>query len=449
MSATFAGSHPRVLLVNPWIHDFAAYDFWAKPLGLLTLGGYLRTAGADVSLLDLTDACSPYLPANRRPRRKVGGHGKFVAQRLPRPKQLPFINRFFRRYGLPPELAAAALQNRPEPDAVLVGSMMTYWYGGVVETIALLRARWPRVPVLLGGVYATLCPDHARRVSGADEVLIGDARAVWPRLAARLGLAWPEHDPASPPLPVHDLYAGADSAALLTSRGCPLDCPYCGIRLLAPDFVRYSLPRVEREIRFLARNLGIVDLALYDDAFLLDRPRALQIMARIAGLKPPVRLHAAAGLSCRGIDAEVARAMKHAGFATLRLGLETADPRRQRELGGKVTNDDFERAVAALLTAGFLHEQIGVYILAGLPGQHRVEVEKSVDKVLSLGLGPHLAEYSPVPGSSLFAAAQAGSRFDLTDPLFQNPTLLPAAESDLTPAALLEIKARIAKGIGG
>ena len=37
---------PHILLVNPWIHDFAAYDFWAKPLGLLTLGGILRRARA-------------------------------------------------------------------------------------------------------------------------------------------------------------------------------------------------------------------------------------------------------------------------------------------------------------------------------------------------------------------------------------------------------------------
>ncbi|MFQ5628541.1 MAG: hypothetical protein ACE5I1_07255 [bacterium] len=26
---------PTFLLVNPWITDFAAYDFWSKPLGLL------------------------------------------------------------------------------------------------------------------------------------------------------------------------------------------------------------------------------------------------------------------------------------------------------------------------------------------------------------------------------------------------------------------------------
>ena len=39
---------PHILLVNPWIHDFAAYDFWAAPLGLLEHGGYVarpRCAG--------------------------------------------------------------------------------------------------------------------------------------------------------------------------------------------------------------------------------------------------------------------------------------------------------------------------------------------------------------------------------------------------------------------
>jgi len=32
----------RILLVNPPIHDFAAYDFWLRPYGLLTVAGQLR-----------------------------------------------------------------------------------------------------------------------------------------------------------------------------------------------------------------------------------------------------------------------------------------------------------------------------------------------------------------------------------------------------------------------
>ena len=40
---------PHILLVNPWIHDFAAYDFWAKPLGLLILAAVLRGQGCSVA----------------------------------------------------------------------------------------------------------------------------------------------------------------------------------------------------------------------------------------------------------------------------------------------------------------------------------------------------------------------------------------------------------------
>ncbi|MGI9568270.1 MAG: B12-binding domain-containing radical SAM protein, partial [Desulfobulbia bacterium] len=50
---------PHALLVNPWIHDFAAYDFWAKPLGLLTLAALLRRHGYIVSYIDCLDRFHP------------------------------------------------------------------------------------------------------------------------------------------------------------------------------------------------------------------------------------------------------------------------------------------------------------------------------------------------------------------------------------------------------
>ena len=36
---------PRILLVNPPIYDFSAYDFWLKPYGLLRVAGYTARAG--------------------------------------------------------------------------------------------------------------------------------------------------------------------------------------------------------------------------------------------------------------------------------------------------------------------------------------------------------------------------------------------------------------------
>ena len=43
--------YPRILLVNPPVYDFAAYDFWLKPYGLLTVAGYIR-GRADFALFD-------------------------------------------------------------------------------------------------------------------------------------------------------------------------------------------------------------------------------------------------------------------------------------------------------------------------------------------------------------------------------------------------------------
>jgi hypothetical protein len=66
-----------------------------------------------------------------------------------------------------------------------------------------------------------------------------------------------------------------------------------------------------------------------------------------------LRFHTPNGLHVREVTAELAVLMYRAGFATVRLPLETIDPSRQRSTGGKVTTDAFEAGVAYLKAAGF------------------------------------------------------------------------------------------------
>ena len=44
----------KILLVNPPIYDFAAFDFWLKPYGLLSVAGFMR-GKADFELFDLLE----------------------------------------------------------------------------------------------------------------------------------------------------------------------------------------------------------------------------------------------------------------------------------------------------------------------------------------------------------------------------------------------------------
>jgi hypothetical protein len=70
-------SFPHILLVNPYIWDFTAFDLWAKPLGLLYLAGTLRANGFQVHLIDCLDIYFQGKdPSSPAPHRKIFGTGK-------------------------------------------------------------------------------------------------------------------------------------------------------------------------------------------------------------------------------------------------------------------------------------------------------------------------------------------------------------------------------------
>ena len=163
-------SGPSLLLINPWIYDFAAYDFFARPLGLLYLAGLLRARGYAVHFLDCLGA----------PHARTGpfGTGRYPKEIMPPPAALKGITRRYGRYGISEAAFRERLARVPTPAAILVTSLMTYWHPGVAAAIGLARERFPEAPVILGGIYATLCPEHARKYSGADRVVAGPGEAV-------------------------------------------------------------------------------------------------------------------------------------------------------------------------------------------------------------------------------------------------------------------------------
>ena len=98
----------------------------------------------------------------------------------------------------------------------------------------------------------------------------------------------------------------------------------------------------------------------------------------------------------------------------------------EARLDAKLQAGELEAALAHLREAGFAPEEIGVYLLIGLPDQEEAEVAASIRRVKELGATPVLAQYSPIPGTALWPRALATSRFDLTaDPLFHNNSLFP------------------------
>jgi hypothetical protein len=140
-----------LLLINPWIYDFAAYDLWVKPVGLLYISSFLKRFGYKTRVIDCLDRLHPELVkrgGKNEPQGKKDGRGKFHREELKKPQLLSDIPRRYSRYGLPLDIFESELDKAGKPKAFLVSSMMTYWYPGVVEVVKRVKARFPRVPVI-------------------------------------------------------------------------------------------------------------------------------------------------------------------------------------------------------------------------------------------------------------------------------------------------------------
>jgi radical SAM superfamily enzyme YgiQ (UPF0313 family) len=421
---------PHILLINPWIHDFAAYDFWAKPMGLLIIASTLRHHGIQVSYIDCLDRFHPHAPKSDPGARY--GRGPYLKTRIPKPSGLHDVHRYFSRYGIKPQWFKEDLLKQDRPDLVLVTSLMTYWYPGVQETIEIIRSVFPQTPIVLGGIYAQLCHKHARNNSGADHVADGPAEKNLFSLVRQFAgySVSPAFDPDNLdcyPYPALDLQTTINYVPLLTSRGCPFKCAYCASRLLEPKRLLRSPEAVIEEIGYWKKTCGINDFVLYDDAFLVDTDRhAIPILEGILRTGMKVRFHTPNAVHIRGITTQTARLMFEAGFTTLRLGLETAQFDNREEIDKKVREDEFKRAINCLRKAGFNRNQVGAYLLVGLPGQKLSSVEHSIQAVKKIEITPVPAYFTPIPHTTLWPKAVAASRYDLeSDPVFTNNAVIP------------------------
>ncbi len=96
------------------------------------------------------------------------------------------------------------------PDEIYVTSLFTYSWKAVHDAVRFYKTFFPKSKVILGGIYASLLPEHAAK-SGADEIYEGVFKE------------------AELCVPAWDLVPEWDGSVIFTSRGCIRKCPFCAV----------------------------------------------------------------------------------------------------------------------------------------------------------------------------------------------------------------------------
>jgi radical SAM superfamily enzyme YgiQ (UPF0313 family) len=109
---------------------------------------------------------------------------------------------------------------------------------------------------------------------------------------------------------------------LITSRGCPYRCVFCGSHTLYNNQIRYaSVDKVISHVKYLVENYGMNLLSIYDEQLLINKKRAKELFRELAQFN--LRIDTPNGLSIAFIDDEMIYLMKKAGFDTAVLAVES------------------------------------------------------------------------------------------------------------------------------
>ncbi len=276
------------------------------------------------------------------------------------------------------------------------------------------------VPVVMGGIHATMCLDEA--MERADSVVTGEAEDIWPQVLedAQHGNLKRRYDGgfaeiSNVPFARHDLLAtGYAFGAIQTTRGCPLNCSFCSVT--AFNGARYRqrpIPDVVREFQAIREKLVLI----VDDNLIGTRPD------HIARAKDLFRAMARADLHKQWIaqatinfadDEELLALAAKAGCRGVFIGFETPTPEGLAELGKKfnlVKGRDFRASVRRIQRHRIL--VVGSFIIG-------LDVDES-------GIGRRIAEaaghygvdnlnalfLTPLPGTRLWDQMESEGRITL------------------------------------
>ncbi len=290
------------------------------------------------------------------------------------------------------------------------------------------------LPVLVGGVHATVAPQEVLRWPGVDFIGRGEGEHTIVEFCNAFGhgeihqvpgIGYTRRDeivlnaPAplakrldSIPLPDRELfdldrYLNARDGRLdvLSGRGCPFGCNYCinhfmhGFYSGTGSYVRMrTVDAILDEIESVRANHDVRSVEFVNDLFAVSIPwleEFAEAYPRRIGL--PFVCNARPEM----VSPRVIRALKAAGCVELQMGIESGSPRIRREIMGRKVSD------ARIIRAFHLAAEAGIrtyaFNMTGVPTE--TEADYAATVALNQRAKPdfiQVSTFQPYPGTKLY-----------------------------------------------
>lgn len=203
------------------------------------------------------------------------------------------------------------------------------------------------------------------------------------------------------------------------SRGCGFSCDFCFDSRGRSGVRRFSLERIEAELRHFAAS-EVSQIFVLDSTFNQDAGRAKTILRMIGKIAPGIHFHFE--VRSEFIDREMAGLFAHI-TCSLQIGLQSSDPLVLKRVGRAFSRNEFSSRIGMLNESGAV---FGFDLMYGLPGDTLQGFFNSLD--FALALYPNHLDIFPLavlPGTALSLRSSAIGLEHLPTPpytLISSPT---------------------------
>jgi radical SAM superfamily enzyme YgiQ (UPF0313 family) len=348
----------KILLIYPYCLDqrVSDYDIKAVPIGLYYVGALLKERGMDVEILNWHDM------------------------------------------GKSPDIIEDVLAEK-RPDIIGFSILHANRWGGI-EIARVAKRMNPEVKIIFGGVGATFLWEHIlSNFPDVDFVVMGEGEYTFLALVEKIGLGYSDFKDIKEikgvalrkdgkAFKTEDAGYISDIDSLpnparyftfehvISSRGCPWNCTFCGSPQFWKRRVRFHSPDYFVEQLALLYEKGVRFFYFSDDTFTVKTDRVVDICKKILARGLDIKWVAISRVNY--VDDDALYWMRRAGCIQISYGVESGSNEIRDLLNKNIGLEDIKRAFALTVSYGILAR---AYFIYGCPGETWQTIQETLDLI--------------------------------------------------------------------
>lgn len=317
--------------------------------------------------------------------------------------------------------------------------VFSFAVNSVKKQINYLKETFPEKIIIIGGAHPSSAPLEAMEVLKADYAFKGEAeysllkliKAITtnkknfsdiPNLVWRkngniiinpqnfiLDLdkvdfpAWDLMDPNEyPPAPNGGFVKNLPVAIMITTRGCPYSCTFCGCyNIVGKKIRKRSIGNIIQEMKILKNKFKIKEIHIMDDNFTFDKSFAQAVCENIIKEKLNLSFAIPNGVRLDKLDKELLKVMEKAGFYSLAVGIESCSPRILKHMKKNITLKTIKEKTK--LISQNTNIRITGFFILGYPEDTIQDIKTTIYTARKLNIQrAFFSSFTPLPGTEIY-----------------------------------------------